>query len=52
MSEPLECGDLVVRDRGDLGIDVVDRNGKLACFFNARGAEALRHWLKKRKRPR
>lgn len=42
----LNMGDLVIKDSGDLGLDVYSKDdGRKVCFFNAAGCEALKKWL-------
>lgn len=43
--EDLECGDLVIVDRGGLGFDIRNRKGEQVCFINRIGEGMLLEWL-------
>ncbi len=48
----LDMGDLVIRDRGDLGVDIDSKFGQDHSFVNAMGANKLGEWLIARKHAR
>jgi hypothetical protein len=43
----LVMGDLIVKDSGDLGLDIYHK-GKKVCFINRIGEAVLLEWLKKK----
>lgn len=44
--DDLDCGDLVIKDSGDLGFDIYHKSGDKLCFINKIGEKVLLHWLK------
>lgn len=44
--DDLDCGDLIIKDSGDLGFDIYDQKGNKLCFINKIGEGLLLHWLK------
>jgi hypothetical protein len=41
----LDCGDMVIKDSGDLGFDVYRKDGQKIMFLNKIGERVLLDWL-------